>query len=429
VLFPKAGFTTDDLVAVYEQLATVLLPHAARRPMTLKRYPDDVYGESFWEKNAPAFTPKWVKRMPVPRRNEPGVIEYIGLEDLRSLRWAASLGCIELHTFLHKYPYITQPTVIAFDLDPGEGVHLPTCCGVALDIREWFARRSMECFPKVSGSKGLQVYVPLNTRCSYELTEWLARRAAEELERKSPRRITSRMERTKRAGKVFIDWSQNADYKTTVCVYSLRAQRNHPYVSAPVDWNEVERADMHHLVFRPEDVIGRVKKMGDLFKPVLTMKQEIPEELWHKSGVRAIGPPKAVRVAHATDAEPRSSKQGGRRRFAVRQARGVYELGIERDGEFMVGEFDRVPSAKEEKISGRDRGAHGPNFAIGEDVWDLGTYEIVEGSFDKNVVNAYFDGERLRGEWFVAVGLDGWIWMNNGGRSARIARRRSRAKP
>jgi bifunctional non-homologous end joining protein LigD len=428
VLFPKAGFTTDDLVAVYEQLAPVLLPHAAGRPMVLKRYPTDITGESFWEKDAPAFTPKWVKRMPVPRKNEPGAIEYVGLGDLKSLKWAASLGCIELHTFLHKYPYITQPTMIAFDLDPGEGVHLPTCCGVAVQIREWFARWGLKCFAKVSGSKGLQVYVPLNTRCSYALTEWVARRVAEELERKTPRKITSRMEKSQRAGRVFIDWSQNEDYKTTVCVYSLRTNRNHPYVSTPVDWSEVERANMHRLVFRPEDVIERVDKMGDLFKPVLTTRQEIPEDLWQQSHVAAIGRAKAVRVPKAKDTRPRSSKQGGRRRFVVRRAGGRYELGIERDGEFMVGEFERVPSAKHEKVNGRDAGGHGPNFAIGEHVWDSGTYEIVEGSFERNVVNAFFNGERLRGEWFVAVGPEGWIWMNNGGRSIRTPAKNGRTK-
>lgn len=428
VLFPKAGFTTDDLVDLYEKLAPVLLPHLAGRPVTLKRYPDDVDGESFWEKDAPAFTPKWVKRMPVPRKNEPGVIEYVGLEDLKTLKWAASLGCIELHTFLHRYPYVTQPTAMAFDLDPGEGVHLPTCCGVAVEVREWFAQRGMECFAKVSGAKGLQVYVPLNTRCSYEVTEWVARRVARDLERRNPRKVTSRMEKSQRAGRVFIDWSQNADYKTTVCVYSVRAKLNHPYLSAPVEWSEVERANMHQLIFRPEDVIGRIKEMGDLFEPVLTMKQRIPEDLWEESGVGKIGAAKPVRVARWDSAALRRSKQGGRRRFVVRRNGPAYVLGIERDGEFMAGTFEAVPTERDEKVSGPDAGIQGVNFGVGDDVWDAGTYEIVEGSFEKNVVNAYFSGSKLRGEWLVAVGPERWIWLNNGGRVLRTDANKSRTK-
>lgn len=416
MLFPKAGFATDDLVELYGRLAPVLLPHLAGRPVTLKRYPDDISGESFWEKDAPAFTPKWVKRMPVPRKNEPGLIEYIGLDDLRSLTWAASLGCIELHTFLHKYPYIAQPTVIAFDLDPGEGVHLPTCCGVALQIRDWFAHRAMECFAKVSGSKGLQVYVPLNTPCSYELTEWVARRVAQDVERRRPRTVTSRMERAQRAGKVFVDWSQNVDYKTTVAAYSVRAKLNHPYLSTPVDWSEVERANMHELVFRPQDVLDRVKQMGDLFRPVLTSKQRIPEELLEESGVGKPGPARPVRISGRNAKPLRTSKQGGKRRFGVRREGGKYLLGIEREGEFMAGSFKSVPTEREEKVIGTDAGMERSSFAVVEDLWDAGTYEIVEGSFDKNVVNAFFSGSKLRGEWFVAVGPEGWIWMNNGGR-------------
>jgi bifunctional non-homologous end joining protein LigD len=228
ILFPNTGFTTEDLVATYEQLGPVFLPLLADRPLTLKRFPDGINGEAFWEKDAPGFTPKWVKRFPVPRKREHGLIQYISIPDLRTLRWAASIACIEIHSFLHKYPYVSSPTVIAFDLDPGDGAGILDCCEVALLVNGWFEKRGLRRFPKVSGSKGLQVYVPLNIPTSYAVTQPLARRAAEELERERPTRIISRVARAERAGKVFIDWSQNAKHKTTVWAYSLRAKRGKP---------------------------------------------------------------------------------------------------------------------------------------------------------------------------------------------------------
>jgi bifunctional non-homologous end joining protein LigD len=157
ILFPSTGFTTEDLCATYEQLAPVLLPHLRDRPVTLKRYPDDVQGEAFWEKDAPAFAPKWVRTFAVPRKHEPGVIRYISIPDVKTLRWAASVGCIEIHSFLHRYPYVSSPTVIAFDLDPGKGATIIDCCQVGVLVREWFGRHDLRSFAKVSGSKGLQV--------------------------------------------------------------------------------------------------------------------------------------------------------------------------------------------------------------------------------------------------------------------------------
>jgi hypothetical protein len=195
-----------------------------------------------------------------------------------------------------------------------------------------------------------------------------------------------------------------------------------------VDWSEVERANMHQLIFRPEDVLKRIEDLGDLFQPVLTMKQEIPEELWEESGVGKIGPAKPVQVGIQGGAATRGSKQGGRRRFVVRRNGPAYVLGIERDGEFLAGTFEAVPTGRDEKVIGTDAGAQGVNFGVANGIWDAGTYEIVEGSFDKNVVNAYFSGSKLRGEWFVAVGPEGWIWMNNGGRVLRTAAKKNRTK-
>jgi bifunctional non-homologous end joining protein LigD len=304
VLFPRTRFTTEDLISAYEQLAPVLLPHLSHRPLTLKRFPDDIYGEVFWEKDAPSFTPSFVQRFPVPRKGEAGVIHYMNLADAKSLRWAASVGCIEIHAFLHQYPFISSPTLIAFDLDPGLGVTLTDCCAVALEIHDWFERRKLQSFAKVSGSKGLQVYVPLNTPSSYASTQALSRRVAEELERRHPSAVISRMARAERAGKVFIDWSQNAEYKTTVSVYSIRAKHEEPFVSMPVTWSEVERVvskrRSENLMFTPAEAIARVREVGDLFAPVLTLKQSPPESLSAELGLPQILEPVAVKVPEIT---------------------------------------------------------------------------------------------------------------------------------
>jgi bifunctional non-homologous end joining protein LigD len=242
ILFPQTGFTTADLVETYTQLGPALLPHLAGRPLTLKRFPEDIHHESFWEKDAPSFSPKWIERLPIPRKHESGVINYIGINNLKALRWAASLGCIEIRSFLHRYPYITSPTLIAFDLDPGEGTDVLACCEVAVLVKQWFSERGLKSFRKVSGSKGIQVYVPLNTPTSYAITQPLARRVAEDLERERPKQIISRMARSERGGKVFVDWSQNAEHKTTVSAYSVRAKREQPFVSMPISWTELESA-------------------------------------------------------------------------------------------------------------------------------------------------------------------------------------------
>jgi bifunctional non-homologous end joining protein LigD len=316
VLFPRTRFTTDDLASAYEQLAPVLLPHLARRPLTLKRFPDDIHGEVFWEKDAPSFTPTFVQRLPVPRKGEAGVINYMNLADAKSLRWAASVGCIEIHAFLHRYPFISSPTLIAFDLDPGEGVALTDCCAVALEIHEWFERRELQSFAKVSGSKGLQVYVPLNTASSYALTQALSRRVAEELERQHPSAVISRMARAERTGKVFIDWSQNAEHKTTVSVYSIRAKNEEPLVSIPVTWTEVEQAvskpRAENLLFTLGEAIARVKEVGDLFAPVLALKQSVPESLVSELGLPRISDPVAVKVPKITAAPYRLPRSAGR---------------------------------------------------------------------------------------------------------------------
>jgi bifunctional non-homologous end joining protein LigD len=278
VLYPEANFTKGDLINYYIRVSPVLLPHLRNRPITLKRYPDGVDRPYFYEKKCPSHRPPWVRIARVPR-SEGGEINYCVLNDLSTLVWAANLADLELHTFLHKAPAIARPTAMAFDLDPGPPADIVTCCQVGLWLKTTFAALDMECFAKTSGSKGLQVYVPLNTLVTYKQTKAFAHALAQFLERQFPETVVSRMQKSLRTGKVLVDWSQNDDHKTTVNVYSLRANQR-PTVSAPVTWDEVattlKKGDSTLLRFEFEEVIERVAKRGDLFAPVIELKQKLP---------------------------------------------------------------------------------------------------------------------------------------------------------
>lgn len=279
VFYPKTGFTKGQVIDYYARIGRVVLPHLKDRPLTLKRYPDGVEGDYFYEKRCPPFKPKWLKTAPIWSDRNDEHINFCLANDLASLIWAANLADLELHTFLARYKNPNQPTVMVFDLDPGSGANILNCAEVALWLHELFVNMDIECFAKTSGSKGLQVYVPLNTRVSFEDTKTFSRHIAEELARAHPDKIVSRMTRSLRARKVFIDWSQNDDHKTTVCVYSLRAKEI-PTVSTPVRWSEVQKAlkanAAKHLSFDADAVLKRVEKFGDLFEPVLTLKQKLP---------------------------------------------------------------------------------------------------------------------------------------------------------
>ena len=278
VLYPETGFTKGDLINYYIRISPVLLPHLKDRPITLKRYPDGVDGLFFYEKKCPSHRPKWVETTKVSK-SEGGAINYCMMNDLPTLVWAANLADLELHTFLHKAAAIGRPTSIAFDLDPGPPADIVACCQVGLKLKTIFDALEMESFAKTSGSKGLQVYVPLNTPVTYERTKAFAHAVAQLLEREFPETIVSKMQKNLRRGKVLVDWSQNDDHKTTVNVYSLRAKRR-PTVSTPATWNEVaealKRKDSAVLTFEYDDVLKRVGKLGDLFSPVLELKQKLP---------------------------------------------------------------------------------------------------------------------------------------------------------
>ncbi len=281
LMYPRAGFTKGDLIDYYAAVAPVLLPHLAGRPLTLKRYPDGVEGEYFYEKRCPPHRPDWVQTAPIASERGRGTIDYCLAEDLPTLIWAANLADIELHTSLSQAELMERPTAIVFDLDPGAPAGLRACCRVALWIREIFDSFGLATFVKTSGSKGLQVYAPLNTPVDYEQTKPFARAVAELLQKRHPRQVVARMAKQLRPGRVLVDWSQNDEHKTTVCVYSLRA-RERPTISTPLDWEEVEsalraRRGEPRLSAEPEELLQRVERDGDLFAPLLVSKQELPD--------------------------------------------------------------------------------------------------------------------------------------------------------
>src|SRR5271167_1261893 len=279
VLYPATGFTKQQVIDYYVRIAPAMVPHLAGRPLTRKRYPNGVDEEFFYEKNAPQHRPDWVKTAPIWSGRNRRTIHYILADDLATLVWLANLAAIELHPSLALAKDITCPTEMVFDLDPGPPANIVQCCQVGLWLREIFEHFGLRSFPKTSGSKGLQVYVPLNSPTSYEVTKTFAHALARLLENEHRELVVSDMKKQLRVGKVLVDWSQNDEHKTTIGVYSLRA-REHPTVSTPVRWEEVEQAlkkkDAGLLVFEAPQVLQRVAKIGDLFEPVLKLKQKLP---------------------------------------------------------------------------------------------------------------------------------------------------------
>lgn len=279
VLYPEAGFTKAQVIDYYVRIAPVLLPHLRDRPLTMKRYPNGVNAMHFYEKNCPTHRPEWVQTASVWSEGNHRWMDYCLVQDLPTLVWVANLADLELHTSLSLARDVMRPTTIVFDLDPGAPANIVQCCQTGLWVRSIFDRLGLQSFAKTSGSKGLQVYVPLNTPVTYDDTKPFAHELARILERAHPELIVSDMKKALRVNKVFVDWSQNDDHKTTICVYSLRA-RSRPTVSTPVSWNEVEstsqNGDPESLVFDHAQVLSRVSAFGDLFAPVLTLKQKLP---------------------------------------------------------------------------------------------------------------------------------------------------------
>lgn len=411
-LYPESGFTKSDAMRYYRGAAKWLLPHLRDVPISFKRYPDTVDGISFWEKDAPSFTPKWVKTFSVPRRSGEPEIRYVVVNDVRTLLWIVDVGGIEIHPFLHRAPHIARATSVVFDLDPGSGADIRDCCRVALLLRDVLTTVGLQSLAKVSGSKGLQVYVPLNAGAAHQATEPFARLTADVLAEAYPKRVVSRMPKELRARKVFVDWSQNADYKTTVSVYSLRAKSATPYVSLPVTWEEVERAE--DLYFDPDAALRRMARMGDLFAPLLTMKQALP--------VTPVLTARSVPRAKRSDDEPgaivngirlpRPKSQSSRRLFLIAKTEQGEELWMEMLGRFqrwILGP-DRIALPAGDLAVEKEwyRGEVPPRWRGRVSIEEAGPYELIEGSLARGRLDLWFTGRRLDGEWVLRLTNGSW---------------------
>jgi bifunctional non-homologous end joining protein LigD len=471
-VFYNAGkFTKLDVVNYYQRVAPFLLPHFRDRPVTLKRYPNGIHGEVFYEKDAPAYTPDWIRTFPVPRREGGADINYIVINDAATLAWTANIAALELHPFLHRVPQLDRPTHVVFDLDPGEGAGLGECIEVVFLLRDVLTKLRLKSFPKVSGSKGLQLYVPLNTQTSYASTQLFAKTIAELLEREHPKLVVADMAKNLRHGKVFIDWSQNADHKTTAGVYSLRAKNDHPFVSMPVEWRELKKAKLDALYFEATDALKRLKKRGDLFAPVLKLKQKLPAEFHTQGSARASSrsrgsaSPKgssrtgsgraldkyAAKRDFSRTAEPapdpvRRSRQGSRRRFVIQKHAAShlhYDFRLEmhdvlkswavpkglpvKEGETRTAfETEDHPVDYLEFEGVIPEGEYGGGTVM---VWDIGSYEVVDGNYWKGALTVFLSGKKLKGEWTLNrtaadEGKTKWLLNKTSGNAKPIARKR-----
>lgn len=455
IFFPETGFTKGEMIRYYLDVAPFILPHLARRPVTVIRYPDGVTGEKFYEKNAPRHAPSWIKTHAVERRRHAGHINYILVNNAATLAWCANLAAIEFHPFLHRATRLEQPTHVVFDLDPGEGADLVTCAEVAFLVKEVADGLGLESFPKVSGSKGLQVYMPLNTRTNYDATGSFAKAMAELLQQQHPDLVVSRMDKRQRRGRVLIDWSQNNRSKTTVAVYSMRGKRDEPFVSMPVTWNELKRLKRADgLLFSPADALKRLEKRGDLFAPVLTLKQKLPKAFSPKSA------PVAAAASSLKDYEAKRDfsqtkepapvvKRGartGKNRFVIQKHAAShlhYDFRLEMDGTLKSWAIPKgIPTelgVKRSAFAVEDhpldylkfegtipKGQYGGGTVM---VWDIGTYELLGGDLASGNLKLRLAGKKLKGEWHLFRirsddGRDVWLIAKSGVAAKPISARR-----
>lgn len=456
VMYPETGFTKGEVIDFYIKISPALLPHLKNRPLTMKRYPDGIHGNYFYEKNAPSHTPSWIKTTYFGRNTGDEPNRHILVNDLPTLVWSSNMANLELHTVLSKAPKLTVPTMLVFDLDPGPPAGILESAEVAFLIKEVLDSLSMESFAKTSGSKGVQVYVPLNTPTDFETTRGFAELVALMLSNHHPDRIVSTMSKQVRTGRVFIDWSQNAEHKTTASVYSLRASREIPSISMPVSWKElqtaIKKADADKLYFEPAEALLRVKKMGDLFEPVLTLKQKIPRKFQApkqkvvQKGDHSINAYEAKRDFTKTKepAPGKTNKRGKKLPMFVIQKHAArrlhYDFRLEMDG---VLRSWAVPNGLPTELNDKRLAVHvedhpmnyakfegiipSGNYGAGTVmVWDIGTYTTMEEdpikAYYEGKLHVYLQGEKLKGEWILVKtkmregDKDHWLLLKKGER-------------
>jgi bifunctional non-homologous end joining protein LigD len=437
IFFPEGKFSKGDLIRYYVDAADFILPHLKNRPVTLIRFPDGVAGGKFYEKNAPKFAPSWIKTFAVPRRYEQGDIRYILINDLKTLAWCANIAAIELHPFLHVAPRLDRPTSVVFDLDPGEGSDLADCAGVAFLIKAILDRLGLKAFPKVSGSKGLQVYVPLNSPVTYQVSGAFAKAVAEILEQEHPDRVVSRMSKIRRRGRVLIDWSQNSASKTTVAVYSVRGKHDEPFVSMPVTWAELKGRGASRLFFGPKEAVKRMRRLGDVFAPVLKLRQSLPRDFTSKAaGTESQLARYREKRDFSKTSEPPPGPSGPRAgskgmRFVIQKHAAShlhYDFRLEMEGTLKSWAVPKgLPTelgVKRSAFAVEDhplgyikfegtipKGQYGGGTVM---VWDFGTYELLGGDYSDGDLKFMLHGKKLKGEWHMFKirserGKDVWL--------------------
>jgi bifunctional non-homologous end joining protein LigD len=452
VMYPATGFTKAQVIDYYIRISPVLLPHLKDRPLTMKRFPDGIEGPHFYEKNAPSHTPDWIKTFTV--RSSRKQIRYVMINDLPTLVWSANLANLELHTFLARAPKVSQPTMIVFDLDPGPPADVIDCAQIAFWIQELADSFKLKSFVKTSGSKGLQLYIPLNAPTDYHATKTFSKTIAETVESQYPDKATSNMSKELRVGKVFIDWSQNSESKTTANVYSLRAKER-PYVSLPVTWEELkralEKADPASLYMEADEVLKRIEKVGDLFEPLLELKQKIPAGYEKKlSKITLSKPLKTARetttkrshkakkgdtsietynlkrdfrkTQEPPGATAASSKKGGELLYVIQKHEAShlhYDFRLEMEGVLRSWAVPKgIPTSRGDKRLAMHVEDHPMSYARFEGtipkgnygggtvmVWDIGTYTEINGhpvrSYYIGKMHMVLNGKKLRGEWVL----------------------------
>ncbi|MGH7874809.1 MAG: non-homologous end-joining DNA ligase [Candidatus Binatia bacterium] len=433
VMYPDTGFTKGQVIEYYRAIARYILPHLQDRPITMKRFPDGISREHFYEKDAPSFTPDWIKTFPIPRTSKNTLINYILINDVPTLIWSANMANLELHPFLAKAPQIEQPTMVVFDLDPGDGADILNSCEVAFIVKRLLDRLNLKSFAKVSGSKGIHLHIPLNTGVTYQATQPFAKSIAEMLASEHPDRIVSEMPKAKRKGKVLIDWSQNSEHKSTAAVYSLRARPNGPFVALPITWDElkkvVKKADASRLNFEPAAALKKVKKTGDLFAPLLKLKQKLPQpflDLMEVAGeAKALDTYRQKRDFTKTPEPapkvPRSSHSGSRKLFVIQKHLAShlhYDFRLEMGGTLKSWAVPKGPpydlTERRLAMATEDHPMEYANFEgvipKGEYgggtvmVWDTGTYELMDGNYWKGKLHFFLNGKKLKGEWILVKG-------------------------
>jgi bifunctional non-homologous end joining protein LigD len=440
VMYPETGFTKGQVIDYYKGIARYILPHIQDRPITMKRFPNGIGREHFYEKEAPSHTPSWAKTFQVPSNRKNSFINYILINDVATLVWSANLANLEIHPFLAKAPHIDRPTMVIFDLDPGDGADILSSCEVAFLLKDLLERLDLESFVKVSGSKGVHLHVPLNTPVTYEATQPFAKSVAQLLENEHPDLVVSEMSKFKRKGKVLVDWSQNSEHKSTVAVYSLRAKVK-PFVAMPVRWDEVRKAlkkkNAAVLFFEPDAALKRVKKTGDIFADALKLKQTLPKPFLDLMSTKpaldgsrsaaALEIYRRKRDFTKTSEPPpsmaRSSGQGVSRLFVIQKhaARRLhYDLRLEMDGTLKSWAVPKGPPYDlHEKRLAMAVEDHPMDYARFEGVipkgeygggtvmvWDIGSYEIMDGNYWQGKLHVIFHGKKLNGEWILVKGKD-----------------------